>query len=99
MPVTGNKKVLALKLAFKNLPADIDGSINNGYAITPSSPNTRGGKRVKMVSDEMLPDHPDIDIHTTLLFFVRLGRYNLLAPIFILLTITFLFRGFGYNND
>lgn len=48
VPVTGNKKVLALKLAFKNLPADIESSTKDGYTITQSSPNKQGGKRVKM---------------------------------------------------
>lgn len=48
IPVTGNKKVLALRLAFKNLPADVDASLEGGYTVTKSSPNKQGGKRVKM---------------------------------------------------
>mmetsp|Transcript_41223 Transcript_41223/g.86549 ORF Transcript_41223/g.86549 Transcript_41223/m.86549 type:complete len:210 (+) Transcript_41223:82-711(+) len=48
IPVTGNKKVLALRLAFENLPVDVGSSVCNGYAITRSSPNKQGGKRVKM---------------------------------------------------
>ena len=47
---TGNKKVLALKLAFENLPADANGSsLATGHTITKSRPsNKRGGKRAKM---------------------------------------------------
>eukprot|EP00580_Thalassiosira_gravida_P000411 CAMPEP_0201616084 /NCGR_PEP_ID=MMETSP0492-20130828/33021_1 /ASSEMBLY_ACC=CAM_ASM_000837 /TAXON_ID=420259 /ORGANISM="Thalassiosira gravida, Strain GMp14c1" /LENGTH=156 /DNA_ID=CAMNT_0048083941 /DNA_START=124 /DNA_END=591 /DNA_ORIENTATION=+ len=49
-PVSGNKKVLVLKLAFKKLPADVGESLSTGYRITRNILNKRGGKRVRMGS-------------------------------------------------
>jgi len=47
VPITGNKKVLALRLAFKNLPEDVAVAEAEGYTITKSAPFNHGGKRVK----------------------------------------------------
>jgi len=47
LAVTGNKKVLALRLALKKLPDNVEKSTSEGYIITKCSPNTRGGKRIK----------------------------------------------------
>ena len=47
LSVTGNKKVLALRLSMKNLPADVE---DEGYTITKCSPNKHGGKRTKTES-------------------------------------------------
>ena len=48
--VTGNKKVLALRLAMKHLPSDVEEASEGDYTITKSSPNKHGGKRVKTTS-------------------------------------------------
>lgn len=58
VPVTGNKKVLALRLAFKNLPIDVESSLRSGYEISESSQNSWGGKRVKMGSSDNAKKRP-----------------------------------------
>ena len=40
--VTGNKKVLALRLAMKHLPNDVEVAGEGNYAITKCSPNKQG---------------------------------------------------------
>ena len=47
VPVTGNKGTLALRLAFKNIPEDVDAAKSGEYVITKCSPFKQGGKRVK----------------------------------------------------
>ena len=47
LAVTGNKKVLALRLALKKLPDNVETSTSEGYIITKCSPNKQGGKRIK----------------------------------------------------
>ena len=47
LAVTGNKKVLCLRLALKKLPDNVETSTFEGYTITKCSPNKQGGKRIK----------------------------------------------------
>ena len=57
IPVGGSKGALALKLAFNELPEDVEASAAEGYAITESSPHKWGGKRVR--ADKMVKGSKD----------------------------------------